>query len=210
MYVRSIDAMKAVLLLFAHFLTTLARLLGPGGMKAVLAENLLVKHQLLVLNRSRQRAPPLAPWDRIFMGFWSTFMKPHRLLQAAVVIRPSTLLKFHQALKQRKYRLLFSSPRRGKRGPQGPSAEFISAIVAIKQRNPRYGCPRIALIISATFGIAIDKDVVRRVLEQHYRPDPAYGGGPSWLSFIGCRDDPARVPRLGFVLEYLRSGEETQ
>jgi len=178
-----------VLLLFAHFLTTLARLLGPGGLKAVLAENLLIKHQLLVLNRSRQRAPALAPWDRIFMGFWSTFMKPHRLLHAAVVIRPSTLLKFHQALKQRKYWLLFSSPHRGKPGPQGPCAELISAIVSVKQRNPRYGCPRIARIISATFGVAIGKDVVRRVLEQHYRPDPRQGGGPSWLSFIGCMKD---------------------
>ena len=60
--------MKSVLLLLAHFLTTLARLLGPGGLKTVLAENLLIKHQLLVLSRSRQRAPPYHPgigssWD---------------------------------------------------------------------------------------------------------------------------------------------------
>jgi hypothetical protein len=32
-----------VLLLFAHFLTMLARLLGHGGLKAVLAENLRIK-----------------------------------------------------------------------------------------------------------------------------------------------------------------------
>jgi len=49
--------MKSVLFFFAHFLTTLARLLGPGGVKAVLAENLLIKQQLLVMNRSRHRAP---------------------------------------------------------------------------------------------------------------------------------------------------------
>ncbi len=104
--------MKSVLFLFTHFLTTFARLLGPGSLKAVLAENLLIKHQLLVLNRSRQRAPALSPWERMFLGFWSTFMKPHRLLRAAVVIKPSTLLKFHQALIQRKYRSLFSSPTR--------------------------------------------------------------------------------------------------
>jgi transposase InsO family protein len=189
MYVRSIDAMKAVLLLFAHFLTTLARLLGPGGLQAVLAENLLIKHQLLVLNRSRQRAPTLSPLDRMFLGFWTLFMKPRRLLRAAVVIRPSTLLKFHQALKQRKYRWLFSSQQRDQPGPKGPSAELISAIVAIKQRNPRYGCPRIALIIFGTFGILIDKDVVRRVLAKHYRPDPSLGDGPSWLTFLGNMKD---------------------
>jgi len=70
--------MTSVRLLLAHFLTTLARLLGPGGLKAVLAENLLIKHQLMVRNRSWQRAPTLAPRDRIVMGLWTTVMKPHR------------------------------------------------------------------------------------------------------------------------------------
>lgn len=140
--------MRSVLILFTHFLTTLAKLLGPGGLKAVLAENLLIKHQLLVLNRARQRAPALSPVDRMFLGFWTIFMKPRRLLRAAVAIKPATLLKFHRALIIRKYRLLFPSRRRGKSGPPGPSAQLIAAIGAIKQRNPRYGCPRIALIIS--------------------------------------------------------------
>ena len=103
------------------------------------------------------------------------------LHHAAVVIRPSTLLKFHQALSKRQYRLLFSSRHRAKPGSQGPAAELIRAIVEIKQRNPRFGCLRIAFIITNTFGIPIDKDVVRRVLASHYRPDPSFGGGPSWL-----------------------------
>jgi putative transposase len=84
--------MKSVLFLFAHFLTTLARLLGPGGIKAVLAENLLIKQQLLVINRSRHRAPALSPVDRICMGWLSLFLTPRRLLRAAVAIKPSTLL----------------------------------------------------------------------------------------------------------------------
>lgn len=194
--------MKSVLLLFAHFLTTLARLLGPGGVKAVLAENLLIKQQLLVMNRSRYRSPALSPVDRVCMGWLSLFLTPRRLLRAAVAIKPSTLLKFHRALIKRKYRLLFSSPYRSKPGPRGPSAELISAIVAIKQHNPRFGCPRIALIICNIFGIPADKDVVRRVLAKHYRPNPDCGGGPSWLSFIGhikdglWRVDPFRCESI--------------
>ena len=58
----------------------------------------------------------------------------------------------------------------------------------LKTRNPRFGCPRIARIISRTFGISIDKNVVRRVLATHYRP-AAGGGGPAWLSFIGHTAD---------------------
>jgi hypothetical protein len=41
--------------LFLHLLTTVARLAGPGGARSVVAESVLVKHQLLILNRSRNR-----------------------------------------------------------------------------------------------------------------------------------------------------------
>ena len=54
----------------------------------------------------------------------------------------------------------------------------------MKQRNPTWDCPRIAQQIALAFGIPIDKDVVRRILARHYRPEPA-SGGPSWLTLIG-------------------------
>ena len=181
--------MKDLLILLAHLLTTIARLLGSGGAKAVVADSLLMKQQLLIINRSRQRAPNLSALDRFLLGFWSLFLNPRRILRAAVIIRPSTLLKFHNLLKQRKYRLLYSSAgSKRKPGPKGPSPELIQAIVEIKQRNPRFGCPRIAQQINKTFGTNIDKDVVRRVLAAHYRSEPS-DGGPSWLTFIGNAKD---------------------
>lgn len=59
----------------------------------------------------------------------------------------------------------------------------------MKQRNPRYGCPRIAQQINKAFGTHIDKDVVRRVLAKHYRPGFDPDDGPSWLTFIGHMKD---------------------
>ena len=50
-------------------------------------------------------------------------------------------------------------------------------VVEMKEKNPRMGCPKIAEFISKTFGIKIDKDIVRRILEKHYKPEPN-GGGP--------------------------------
>jgi transposase InsO family protein len=38
------------------------------------------------------------------------------------------------------------------------------------------------------FGVAIDKDVVRRILSVHYRPE-SHSGGPSWLTFLGHMKD---------------------
>jgi hypothetical protein len=86
------------------------------------------------------------------------FLGRRHIQRAAVIIRPSTLFKFHDILKKRKYRLLYSSVRRTKPGPKGPSPELVRAIVEMKQRNPRFGCPRIAMQFTESFGIDIDKD----------------------------------------------------
>jgi len=104
--------MKVLLLMLAHLLTTLARLLGPGGARAIVADSLLMKQQLLIINRSRRRAPNLTPIDRMLLGFWSLFLSPHHIKRAAVILRPSTLLKFHDMLKNRKYRLLYTAPQK--------------------------------------------------------------------------------------------------
>jgi putative transposase len=180
--------MKDLLVLLAHLLTTIAKLLGPGGARAAVADSLLMKQQLLVINRSRRRAPNLSALDRFLFGFWSLFLDPRRIQRAAVIIRPSTLLKFHDLLKKRKYRLLYSSVRKGKPGPKGPSPELTQAIVELKQRNPRFGCLRIAQQINKAFGVDINKDLVRRVLAKHYHPTPD-DNGPSWLTYLGHTKD---------------------
>ncbi|MFT4564536.1 MAG: putative transposase [Gammaproteobacteria bacterium] len=143
-----------------------------------------MKQQLLVVSRSRRRAPNLSALDRFLLGLWSLFLSPRHIERAAVIIRPSTLFKFHDILKKRKYRLLYSSTSRRKPGPSGPSPELVRAIVEMKLSNPRFGCRRIAMQITKAFGIDIDKGLVRRVLQKHYCPKPN-GGGPSWLTFLG-------------------------
>jgi hypothetical protein len=180
--------MRDLVIIFVHVLATLARLLGPGGLRSVVAESILVKQQLLILNRSRQRAPNLRTSDRIVAGFCALLIRPARLIRSAIVLKPSTLLNLQQAMKNRKYRLLFSPKRRGKPGPKGPGKDLIEAVVQMKQRNPAWGCPRIAQQIALAFGIEINKDMVRRILAAHYRPDPNRPG-PSWLAFLGHAKD---------------------
>ena len=179
--------MRDPIILLVHLIATLARLMGPGGLRSVVAESLLVKHQLLILNRSRHRAPNLRVSDRILAGVCALFMRPARVFRSAIVLRPSTILEFHRALRTRKYRWLFS-PTRRRTGPQGPSKALVDASVDMKRRNPRWGCPRIAQQIALAFAVDIDKDVVRRVLATHYRPAPR-SGGPSWLTFLGHAND---------------------
>ena len=164
--------MRELFILVAHLLATLAKLIRPGGVRSVIAESLLLRHQLLTLRRSRKRAPKLTPWDRLLVGFGSACVSRARVTKIAIALRPSTFHRFHQALTTLKYQVLYASEHRRRPGPKGSSAELIAAIIAIKRRNPRFGCVHIAQQISRTFGIEIDKDVVRRVLAKHYRPEP--------------------------------------
>ncbi len=180
--------MRNLAVLFIHFIAVLARLLGPGGVRSLVAESLLLKHQILILNRSRKRSPNLHASDRVLAGLMALLVRPTRLLRSAIVLKPSTLLGFHKALSKQKYRMLFSPDLRRQPGPKGPSAELIRAVVEMKQRNPSWGCPRIAQQIALAFQIQIDKDVVRRILAHHHRPGQDFGG-PSWLTFLGHMKD---------------------
>ena len=159
--------MKNAIVLLGHLLAGLAVLLGTGGTRAVLAESILLKQQLLVLQRSRRRAPNLRPADRLLLGFCSRFLSPRRRIRTAIILKPATLLRFHRGFKNFKYRFRYSSSPKKTPGPKGPSPELIQAICEVKRRNPRFGCPKIAQHLAKTFGIDIDKDVVRRVLAAH-------------------------------------------
>src|SRR5665811_407672 len=133
----------------------------------------------------------MATWDqsaRLTLGFCALFVSRERLNKMAVILKPSTLLYFHEALVKRKYYLLYNSVKRHCPGPKGPSKEMIDAVVEMKRRNPRFGCRKIAEQISSAFGIEINKDVVRRILIRHYRSVPG-GDGPSWLTVIGHAKD---------------------
>ena len=144
--------MKDLLLTLLHWPVMTATLCGPGGVRAVIAENLLLKQQLVVLRRPRRWAPRLTASDRLLFGFGSLFLSRGRIRKVAIGVHPSTLMAFHQALVRRKYRRLFSSSECQKKpGPKGPSEALIQAIVELKSRNPQFGCPRIARIISRTW-----------------------------------------------------------
>src|SRR5262245_19107884 len=125
-------------------MATVARLAGPGGVRSVVAESVLVKHQLLILNRSRRRSPNLRFSDRMIAGLCALVMRPGRLIRSGIVLKPATLFRLHRALKARKYRRLFSHAIRKRPGPKGPNQDVIAAVVNMKRRNPTWGCPRIA------------------------------------------------------------------
>ena len=83
--------MSLLFSLIAHLLVTLTRLAKPGGLGAVAAESLAVKHQLLILRRARRHTAHLTSWDRLALGVCTPFVSPKRLSKIAVILKPSTL-----------------------------------------------------------------------------------------------------------------------
>jgi hypothetical protein len=83
--------MRDLFILAIHLLVTLVKLLRPGGVRAVAAESLLLKHQLLIGNRSRHRAPNLTTLDRVVLGLTTLFVSPRRIPKLGALVKPTTL-----------------------------------------------------------------------------------------------------------------------
>ena len=124
-------------------------------MKAVIAETMIMKQQLIVMNRGRARAPKLGTSDRFLFGLLAHFIHERRLHKVAVIIRPATIFSFHKALVKRKYSRLYSNKTKKKLGGKGQDQALIDIVIEMKARNPSFGYGRIATQIFEAFGIEI-------------------------------------------------------
>ena len=139
------------------------------------------------LEKKEPKITPLSILDRIIFGFQAFFISKRRLEKISILVRPATLLKFHQALIKKKYKILFGTKRKKKLGRKGFDKSIIKWVVEIKKKNPSYGCPEIALLVSNSTGISISEQTVRRMLRVNLAPE--LDGGPSWQFFIGNQID---------------------
>jgi putative transposase len=180
--------MRVLLELLVDLMGVTIGMVRPGGIKAVVAENLILKQQILLLNRPRKRCPNLSNLHRFIFATLCQFIRRSRISRVSVAFQPSTLIAIHRHFTKRKYRQLFASKPKKKPGPKGPVPEIVKAVVDFKRFNPRCGCRRIAQQLSSTFGIDLDKDEVRRILAVNYKPSPN-SHGPSWLNLLDHSKD---------------------
>ena len=83
--------MRDSLLLAVQLVVTFARLMRPGGVRAIIAESLILKHQLLISRRSRRRVSRLTTVDRFVLGLTMLFVSPRRVAKLAAILKPATL-----------------------------------------------------------------------------------------------------------------------
>src|SRR5262249_36303202 len=92
----TIRSMRDIFTLLLHAIVIVIRLVQPGGLRSVVAESVLMRHQVLILNRGRKRAPNLRSSDRIIAGLCTLFMRPAQLLRSGCRLEDLGSAEFSQ------------------------------------------------------------------------------------------------------------------
>jgi hypothetical protein len=156
--------------LLRNVVAAVARFFAPRAV--VVAENLLLRHQLTVLRRSTRR-PRLRRLDRWLIATLAT--RTRSLLEAVIVVRPATVLRWHRAAWRLWWR--YRSSRRVGRPPI--DAELRDLIRRMWRENRLWGENPIAGEL-AKLGWRVSPRTVAK-----YRPKYLERGrGQHWRTFL--------------------------
>ena len=157
-----------MLVFLTIFLTVLLSILRSRA--ALELENVALRHQIGVLQRSAARRPKLTSGDRLFWICLSRLWRDWR--SAVAIVKPETVVAWHRAA----FRLFWTwKVRHGQRGRPVVLREVRDLIRKMCRENPLWGGPRIhGELLKLGFNIAessVSKYMVRRnkVPSQNWR-----------------------------------------
>jgi putative transposase len=142
--------------------------------EALVAENLLLRHQLEVLTRPTRKRPRLRARDKLFWvvvralrgGDWRRHL---------VLVRPESVIRWHRQA----WRLFWRWRSRGPIGRPRLSAEVRELIVTMAHDNPRWGSERIRGEL-LKLGLVVSK----RSIQRYRRRGPASPSSQTWPMFL--------------------------
>ncbi|HEV8633095.1 MAG TPA: integrase core domain-containing protein [Chloroflexota bacterium] len=139
----------------------------------LVAENVVLRHQLAVLTRPTRRRPRLRPRDKLFWLLARLVRRDWR--RHLLVVRPETVVRWHR----RGWRLFWRWRSRAPMGRPRVSAEVRDLIATMARDNPRWGAQRIRGEL-LKLGIAVSKAAVQR----YRRRGPARPPSQGWRTFL--------------------------
>jgi putative transposase len=150
-------------------------------------EILLLRHQLLILQRTQARAPRLSWWDKLPLAFLSARLvqgakhSRTRLSQSLLIFTPETVRRWHHELVRHKW--TFSH--RPATGRPRIAAELEALIVRLAKENPHWGYSKIEGELRK-LGYRIGRSTIRGVLKrQHIPASPVRARqGSTWCAFL--------------------------
>jgi putative transposase len=158
-----------------EYLLLLLSLLGSAvrDREALVAENLLLRHQLTVLTRPTRKRPRLRARDKVF---WVVVRALRRdWCRHLAVVRPESVIRWHRQA----WHLFWRWRSRGPMGRPRLSAEVRELIATIAQENPRWGSERIRGEL-LKLGLVVSK----RSIQRYRRRGPAHPSSQTWRTFL--------------------------
>jgi hypothetical protein len=160
------------------------------------AENIALRHQVLVFKRKHRGRIRLRGLDRVILG-WLAQMGP-AVFDAIIIVKPDTLVRWH--------RLGFRAFWRWKSGSVGGRSpldkKLRGLLLRMAAENPLWGAPSIHGEL-LKLGFELAQSTVSNYLRRYPRPR-----GQSWKTFIDNHKDAIAatdlfvVPTVGFKLMY--------
>ncbi len=139
----------------------------------LIAENALLRQQLIILNRSVKR-PRLTRSDRSLLVLLASRVRAWK--ETVLIVKPDTLLRWHR----QGFRLFWRrKSRAGSRVPRIPAAT-IALIQEMAVNNPLWGVKRIQGEL-----LKLDIKVAKRTIERYMRQArPLRPHGQTWATFL--------------------------
>lgn len=138
---------------------------------AIAAENLALRHQFGVLQRSVKR-PQLRQRDRIFWAWLSKLWPDWR--SSLLIVKPETVIRWHRD----GFKLYWRWKSRGKPGRPKIDAEIRRLIRRMCRENATWGAPRIQSEL-ALLGLTVDESTVAKYMIRHRKPP-----SQTWRTFL--------------------------
>src|SRR2546425_4864360 len=156
-----------------HFLLLSLMRATMRDREALVAENLLLRHQLAVLTRPTRKRARLRTRDKLFWVLVRTLRRDWR--RHLVAVRPESVIRWHRQA----WRLLWRWRSRGPIGRPRLSAEVRELIVTMARDNPRWGSERIRGEL-LKLGLVVSK----RSIQRYRRRGPAHPSSQTWRTFL--------------------------
>ncbi len=164
--------------------STAARLAAGAGRDMtrstaeLLAENALLRQQVIVLRRSVGK-PRLKNHERLLMVLLARFNAEWR--QALHIVKPDTLLRWHSRL----FKLVWKRKSNPKDQPARLVQETIALIRMMRRNNP-WGAERIRGEL-LKLGITVSKRTIQKYMRRVR--EPGEPGGQTWSTFLANHSD---------------------
>ena len=185
-----------MLILLSAFLSALGSMFRSRG--ALELENLALRHQIGVLERSVRKRPKLTAADRLFWVFLSRVWDDWR--SALDIVQPATVIAWHR----QGFRLFWIwKIRHGRVGRPAVACEVRDLIRKMSRENPLWGAPHIHGEL-LKLGIEISETSVANYLVRHRKPP-----SQTWRTFLNhhvhnlVSIDFFTVPTIRFQVLYV-------